>query len=190
MSKVLVICASYRLYSNSEILAAAFKEGAESAGHEVKKFSLRNMLVRPCRACDLCYSNGRPCVIEDDMDQLYDLIAEAEVIVMASPLYYFGFPAQLKAIIDRLYAPDVQAKLSKDTESHIDHNKSCILMMTAASEPADNFAIVRLHYQKIFEQWFRWKNLGTVFASGIVAPGDIVHHPAMEEARRLGASLK
>ena len=190
MSKILVICASYRMYSNSEILAAAFTEGAEGAGHEVKKCRLREMTIRPCKACDLCYKNGRPCIIEDDMDKLYDLIAEADIIAMASPLYYYGFPAQLKAVIDRLYAPDVQAKLSKDTTSHIDHNKSSILMMTAAAEVQENFDIVKQHYRKIFSGWFRWKDLGTIFASGIAAPGDIVNHAAMNEARRLGASLK
>ena len=156
MKKILVICASYRTYSNSEILAASFMEGAKSAGHEVKKFTLRNKLVRPCRACDLCYHNGKPCVIEDDMEELYTEIDWADIVVMASPLYYFGFPAQLKAIIDRLYAFDVQAKLSKNTQSLID----------------------------------RWRNLGTIFVSGIVASGDIVNHPAMEEAKKLGASLK
>ena len=190
MKKILVICASYRTYSNSEILAASFMEGAKSAGHEVKKFTLRNKLVRPCRACDLCYHNGKPCVIEDDMEELYTEIDWADIVVMASPLYYFGFPAQLKAIIDRLYAFDVQAKLSKNTQSLIDHDKSYILIMTAAADRVGIFDLVKQHAHQIFSEWFRWRNLGTIFVSGIVASGDIVNHPAMEEAKKLGASLK
>lgn len=190
MSKVLVIYASPRLYSNGEIFAASFIEGAEKVGHEIDKLHLNEFEIKPCRACDRCYSTGRPCIMTDDMNMLYPRILAADIVVIVSPLYYFGFPAQLKAMIDRLYALDIRGKLSQKSESKMgQYRKGCALLMTAADKNVQVFDIVKQHYQKIFIEWFQWQDLGMLLAGGIIAPGDISDNPILTEARRLGEKI-
>ncbi len=89
---------------NSSILAEQVGLGARQAGAEVQAFELRNMRISPCSACDACQGADTTCVIEDDMAQIYPAVKAADVIVLASSVYWFNFAAQIKLVIDRLYA--------------------------------------------------------------------------------------
>ena len=105
--KILVLTGSPRVGGNSDLLAAAFVEGAKEAGHAVHVFAAGRANIGGCRACNACFSQNRPCVFEDDFSRLDSYLREAEVIVLASPLYWYDFTAQLKAVIDRLSAIEV-----------------------------------------------------------------------------------
>ena len=101
--EILVITGSPRRKGNSDILADAFIEGALQAGHTVKRFDTGRKKIRGCIACDTCFSKGTACSVKDDFQEVAPLIAQADVLVFSSPLYYFSFSAHLKAVIDRLY---------------------------------------------------------------------------------------
>ena len=89
--------------SCSERLADAFIEGASSAGHECVKKTLHTLRhIEPCRACYGCV-RARRCVLQDDMQELYDEFDRADAVVFVSPLYYATIPAQMLAVINRLY---------------------------------------------------------------------------------------
>ena len=103
--KIVVILGSPRKNGNSTALARSFIEGAQKKGVEIETFHLHYMDIKPCDGCDQCIINsGSGCVIQDDMQQIYDAITQADTIVIASPIYWFNLNAQTKLFLDRCYA--------------------------------------------------------------------------------------
>ncbi len=99
--KVLIISSSPRKDGNSELLCKRFMEGAMEAGHSCELVSLREKKLSPCVACDACRKNGGTCVIPDDANEIGEKMLTADVIVLATPVYFFTMSAQLKMLIDR-----------------------------------------------------------------------------------------
>lgn len=113
--KILVIDGSPRVGKNTDQLCDAFMKGAQEAGHEVVKFRVAGKKINGCIHCMQCFKNG-PCSQKDDMIPLYDEIEKADMIVLASPIYFWQITAQTKAVIDRMYALYVAGRFQrKDT---------------------------------------------------------------------------
>lgn len=109
--KILVLNGSPTRDGNTVALVNAFKEGAESKGHEVTVLDVAHKKVNGCLSCNYCHNQGNgKCVQQDDMQQIYPLIQEADMITFASPIYYFTMSAQLEAVIQRFYAINHPAK--------------------------------------------------------------------------------
>ena len=98
--KVLIISASPRKGGNSDILCDQFKKGAEEAGNTVEKVYLQQKKIGPCLACYGCRGTG-VCVQKDDMEELLNKMVEADVLVLATPVYFYSMDGQLKTMIDR-----------------------------------------------------------------------------------------
>ena len=108
--KVLIVSTSIRPGSNSEILANAFADGAKASGNEVEIVSLRDKTIGFCRGCFACQKLGH-CVIKDDANEITEKLLDAEVVVWATPIYYYEMCGQMKTMIDRansLYPRDYQ----------------------------------------------------------------------------------
>ena len=101
--KILILSASLRAGSNSETLANAFADGARAAGHTVEVVSLRGKSIAFCRGCLACQTLGR-CVIDDDAVAITEKMQHADVIVFATPIYYYEMSGQLKTLLDRANA--------------------------------------------------------------------------------------
>lgn len=105
MSRIVVIAGSVRRGGNTEILAKAFADGA-SEHNEVEVISVADLGIRPCTGCNCCYkSEGNSCVQHDDMAKIYEKLKRADTLIVASPVYFYGISAQLKALVDRLHTP-------------------------------------------------------------------------------------
>src|SRR3990167_11108466 len=100
MLRVVGIFGSPRRDGNSDILLNSAIKGAESNGAVVEKIVIRDFQIAPCNSCGGCWEKG-DCIIDDDMQKVYPLLVEADGIVISSPIYFMGVPAQLKAFIDR-----------------------------------------------------------------------------------------
>jgi len=100
--KILAILGSPRAGGNTDILAERVLAGARDVGWETESAALRAMKVRGCVACDSCWRDGKPCIIDDDMTSMYDRIADADVLLFATPVYWYAPTAIMKAFIDRL----------------------------------------------------------------------------------------
>ncbi|MBO4290774.1 MAG: flavodoxin family protein [Lachnospiraceae bacterium] len=101
---ILVLNGSPRRNGNTETHIEAFKRGAEDSGHAVEVISVGHMCIRPCEVCEYCHEGkGRRCRIDDGMIQIYPSLKKADMVVFASPVHYFGFSAQLQAMISRIY---------------------------------------------------------------------------------------
>jgi len=102
--KIVIVESSPRKEGNSSLLAQALADGAREGGAEVEEFALRRLRVGPCVACEACRDAKAGCAVKDDMQAIYAAIRAADAVVFASPIYWFSVNAQLKAVIDRLYA--------------------------------------------------------------------------------------
>lgn len=98
---IYVISSSLRENSNTELMAKYFYKGAEEKGHEVKFLSLKDFNLNFCTGCMMCHDAGK-CSITDDMDSIIDDIKNSDILVFATPVYYYGLSGKLKAFLDRL----------------------------------------------------------------------------------------
>ena len=111
---ILVLNGSPRLNGNTTHMVKAFKKGAEDAGHSVDIENVAHMNIHGCLACEYCRTKEKAvCVQKDDMQKLYQKILEADMLVFASPIYYFTLSAQLQSVIHRTYAIDVPKNIQK-----------------------------------------------------------------------------
>lgn len=104
MKNILILESSPRPNGNSCLLSSEFARGAESAGHHVEKLPVSHKKIGGCLGCNACYRNGGTCVQKDDMEEVRAKMLAADVIVLASPIYFYSMTAQMKATIDRTYA--------------------------------------------------------------------------------------
>ena len=108
--KILILNGSPTPNGNTVALVNAFKDGAESKGHEVNVVNVAHKKVSGCMACNFCKRNNGQCVQKDDMQEIYPQIQDADMIVFASPIYYFIMSAQLESVIHRFYAINAPQK--------------------------------------------------------------------------------
>lgn len=179
MSKnVLIISSSPRRGSNSEALCRAFAEGAECAGHHVELISLREKNISFCRGCLACVQTQR-CVIADDAREIADKMLRADVLVFATPIYYYEMSGQLKTLLDRmnpLYSADYAFR--------------DVYMLTTAAEDDER---VPERAEAGLTGWTdcfpRSRLAGTVFAGGVTGTNEMAGHPALDKARELGRNI-
>ena len=176
---ILVIAGSARKNGNSETLADAFIRGAEESGHSVVKLTLHNKKIAPCLDCRYCYRNAGRCVQRDDMDGVFAALTEAEMVVIASPVYFYGFPAKLKCLFDRLYSP-----LRENLRIG-----SAALLAVCADSGSETFEPMTAMYKAVLK-YFGIEDKGIVTADRVTGKGDIAGNPKLEEAYLLGRSLK
>ena len=175
--KIVVIAGSPHKAGTSALLADKFIEGAESKGHECFRFNAAFEDTHPCLGCDHCGMNG-PCVYNDAIStKLMPKMLEADMIVLATPLYYFGMSAQIKTVIDRFYSRTGSL-----------HNKKSILMATAWD--SNNWTMEALvHHYETLVKYMQWKDCGKILAVGCGTRSMIERSEFPEQAYKLGASI-
>ncbi len=172
--KILVITGSPRKNGNSNTLAEHFIKGAQEAGHEVVRFDAAFKEVHPCIGCNRCGMNG-PCVFKDDFEFIRKHIVDADLVAFATPMYYFGISAQIKAVIDRFYAINGQIHVPK----------KAVLMMTYANTAASEAKPIISHYEVLLN-YLGWTDAGQIIAPGVWPAGAINHTDYPEQAYLLG----
>lgn len=176
--KVLILSASPRKEGNSDILCDQFLLGAKEAGNQVEKIFLRDKQINYCLACDGCKRNDGFCVQKDDMAEILEKMIAADVIVMATPVYFYTMSAQLKTLIDRTVPG--YTKIS---------NKDFYFIVTAAdeSQPALERTVESL---RGFTSCLDDANeKGVVYGTGVWKKGEIKGSPAMQQAYAFGKAV-
>lgn len=177
--KVTMLTGSPHKAGTTCLLADEFFLGAKAAGHDVVLFETAHLDIRPCSACDYCRGSGGECLRKDDMRAIYPHLKETDVLVLVTPLYYYGMTAQLKSAIDRFYAIN-DFILSKGKK----------LVLLAACEDDDKAAYDALDASiKALCDYLKLEMLGEVkaYACGTREAIAATDYPA--QARKLGASL-
>ena len=176
--KALVISASPRNGGNSDLLCDALIRGAQEAGKLTEKISLRDKNLHPCNACEICLDNGGICAQEDDMAEILATIIAADVIVMATPVYFYSMSAQIKMLIDRTYARYMEIR-----------NKDFYFIVTAADSNRQALEIAIDGLRGFTRCLSGAKEKGVLFGTGVWKAGEVVHKPIMQQAYDVGRSL-
>ena len=176
---ILILAGSPRKGGNTELLVEAFVKGA-SQKHHVEVVSVHDYKVNPCMGCNACFRNkSNSCVQKDDMPLIYEKMAVADMLVIASPVYFYGLSAQLKAVIDRFHNP------IRDT-FHI--KKTALLLVGAASLP-ELFDGILAQY-RLCLNFFKLEDAGRVLVRGVKDKGDIQNTEAIQKANELGLNIR
>ena len=176
--KVFVISTSPRKGGNSDTMADAFVRGAREAGNDVEKVALYDKTIGFCRGCLACQSTQR-CVIHDDADIIARKMLTADVLVFATPIYYYGMCGQMKTMLDRanpLFPADYQFR-------------DIYLLAAAAEEDEHTVDGAVTGLQGWIECFEKARLAGTVFAGGVTSVGEIQGHPALQKAYEMGKNV-
>ncbi len=171
---VLVISSTPRAGGNSDLLCHAFAAGARETGATVEEVALRDLAIAPCRACYGCWTTQR-CVLSDDMPALLDKIAAADVLCVASPVYFALPCAQVKIMIDRLL-PLWQGLGGKDVHLIVTGHDGRAGLARAAED-------LRAVFENLGD-----RVRGIIWGEHVWQKGEVADTPAMAEARRAGAA--
>ncbi len=178
MKKVLILEGSPRRNGNSAILSDEFARGAEEAGCSVEKVRVCGKKIAGCLGCNGCYRNGGACVQKDDMVEVREKMLAADVIVLASPIYFYSMTAQMKAVIDRSYAFYPQLA-----------GKTFYFIITCAATDASYTETMLASLRGFTSCVPDAKEGGVVLGIGAMEAGEIRSSAAMEEAYRLGRGV-
>ena len=163
--------------STSKYLAQKFSEGAKSAGHEVFTFDAAREETNPCQGCDHCGMDG-DCIFRDAIsEKLMPKMLDADLLVLVTPLYYFGMSAQLKTVVDRFYSRT--GKL---------HGKKSIFMATAWNTADWTFTALKSHYETLV-RYMEWQDVGQVWATGCGYRSAVENSEFGDMAYKIGAAL-
>ena len=179
--KIMILNGSPRKKGNTAALIESFTKGAEDSGNTVTEFFLDGMNIHGCKGC---FGGGKnpdsPCVQKDDMDKIYPIYKEADIVVLASPLYYWTISGQLKAAFDRLFAV---AECDPDYQNP---RKESVLLMAAEGYEFEE----TLYWYDRLEEHLGWKSIGKVLCGGVMAVGDIAGKAELQQAYELGKSIQ
>ena len=174
----MVLVGSMRKEENIDLLAKAFVDGA-SKKNDVEIISVTEYKVNPCIGCNSCFERkDNSCFQKDDMEIIYRKLAKADMIVIASPVYFYGISSKLKAIVDRLHTP---------LRNTFRIKKLGLLLVAAATLPTV-FDAIEIQYKLVLD-FFKLEDAGRVLVRGVKDKGDIKGNKALEEAYKLGMSI-
>lgn len=176
--KAVVLNGSPRRGGNTDMLVEAFVKGA-SEQNDVVVFRVADMGIAPCIGCERCSrSEGRACVIDDDMQRVYEAVRDADILVLATPVYFYGMSSQLKKAVDRFHAP---------MRDGFGIRYAALLSVGAATIP-DLFHPMLMQYRMALRFFGIW-DLGCVLVNGVRGKGDIAGDPALDRALELGRAV-
>ncbi|MCI8589665.1 MAG: flavodoxin family protein [Clostridiales bacterium] len=175
---ILIISSSLRKGSNSEALADEFLKGAKEAGHHAEKISLAGKTINFCKGCLAC-NKTLICVMDDDSREIVEKMLNADVLVFATPVYYYSVCGQLKTLLDRanpLFSSDYQFR-------------AVYLLATAAEDAPETVHGTKTTVQGWVDCFEKAEFKKTIFAGGVSDAGDINGHTALKEAYETGINL-
>ena len=173
--KIVVISTSLRANSNSEALAKEFVKGAEAAGHEVEYISLKGKNIAFCIGCLACQSKGQ-CIFNDDALPISEAVLNADVVVWATPIYYYEMAGQMKVLIDRM-----NSMYPKDYKF-----REVYFLSTAADDGSYTPERALAGLTGWIDCFEKAKLAGSLFCGGVNAAGEISNSNKLQEAYDLG----
>ena len=178
-ANITVLTGSPRIGGNTDLLADAFVRGAEEAGHTVTVYHTARRTIAGCTDCKYCFGHSGECRIRDDMQEIYTALRQPGLLILASPVYWYGLTGQLKAAMDRLFA---------GARNPFPITGIGLLLTAGSSDPRDAAPVIA-HFETVAGR-MGWENIGLVTAFGVRAPGEIAAHPSLQSAYEFGKSIR
>lgn len=179
MKKVVILSGSPRKGGNSDLLCDEFMRGAVEVGNDVEKIRVTEKNIGYCTACYYCRDNKGVCAKKDDMAAILEKIIRADIIVMASPVYFYSVDAQMKALIDRSVARWLEIK-----------NKEFYYIATAAEDGEQAMERTIECFRGFADCFAGSKEIGVIYGGGVYEKGKITGTKAMSQAYKAGLSIK
>ncbi|MDD2293853.1 MAG: flavodoxin family protein [Bacteroidales bacterium] len=179
MSKnILILSSSPRRGGNSDLLCDAFLRGAQESGNRVEKIFLADKKINYCNGCDICSHTGKPCPQKDDAAEVIDKMTRADVLVLATPVYFYAMSAQLKTLIDRCCGRYAEMG-----------DKNFYLLASAAEEGGELAQHVFDNIQGFLDCLDNPVVKGKLLCGGVWHKGEIKGNQALKEAYEMGMSV-
>jgi len=175
---VLVLSASPRKGGNSDLLCDQFMKGATEAGNHAEKIFVQEKKINFCRGCLACQKNGGECVQDDDMAEILEKMIRADVLVLATPVYFYNMDAQMKVLIDRT--------CSRYTEIS---NKKMYLIATSTDTGPNAMDGTINGFKAALSCYPDVEVAGIICGTGVTNVGDIKGKPEMARAYDMGKSV-
>jgi multimeric flavodoxin WrbA len=177
MKNVLIISSSPRKNGNSQMLCEEFKRGAEEKGNSVELIRLSEKKIGYCRACNYCVKNNGICVLKDDMADVLKIFINADVLVLATPVYFYGICAQMKTFIDRTY-PIWQ---------HLGEKEIYYIVSAGLDESIIKRSLGDL--DGFVEHFDKYEIMGRIYATDVMDAGKVFGTPVMDMAYQMGYNV-
>jgi multimeric flavodoxin WrbA len=182
--KIVAVLGSPRPRGNSAGLAQKFLDSAHSLGADTKAYLLNQLDFQGCQGCRTCKTKSQACILEDDLAQVLQDLKQADVVVLASPVYFGDLSGQMKCFFDRTYS-----YFNPDFTSRVPPGKKAVMVLVQANPELSEFADIFTRY----ERWLKLYGFDPVYllrAVGVREPGDIDRQPAvLEQAAALAREL-
>ena len=175
--RVLILSSSPRKNGNSDTLCHNFASGAKDSGNEVVEIFINDKNINYCKACAYCEKHNGVCTIKDDMVDIIKEIFASDVIVFASPVYFYSLSGQMKTFIDRLV-----------TAYRLITNKE-VYYIFAAGDKNPNFKIIELCMRGLVSCFAGSKVMGMIQAGGVRKKGEVSYTEYLNEAYKMGAEV-
>lgn len=176
--KVLVLSASPRKGGNSDLLCDQFMRGAREAGHQAEKIHVHDRNIKFCLGCMSCQKNGGKCVQKDDMTEILPKMVRADVLVLATPIYFYSVNAQLKVLIDRTCPQYTSIS-----------NKKAYFIATCADDRKESMDAAIATFRGFLDCLDNVEEAGIICATGVTAVGDIKGKSEMARAFEMGKAV-
>jgi multimeric flavodoxin WrbA len=187
--KVLGILGSPRKGGNTELLLEEALKGAEAEGAEVERLRITDYNIIPCKECLACYKDGN-CIILDDMAKIYPKLLEAEILLLASPIFFYGVTAWAKALIDRCQALWSRKYQLKDPSYGKEGRKRKGFFISVGGTKGQKTFEGAILTAKYFFDVLNADYAGELVLREVDAKGDVLKHPeALQQAFEAGRKL-
>ena len=178
MKKILILSGSPRKGGNSDLLCDEFMRGAIDGGNQVEKIRVAEKKIGYCHACYYCRDHGGECAFKDDMAEVLQKMIDADVLVLASPVYFYSIDAQLKAVIDRTVARWLEVK-----------NKEFYYIVTCVDEEKESQERTIECFRGYADCVEGAVEKGIIYGTGVYKKGEIKDNSAFREAYEMGLTV-
>ena len=183
MKKIVIISSSPRRKGNSQVLCEQFAKGALENGNEVEIINLNDYTIAPCLACEYCRNHDQQCVRKDDAALIIEKMIQADVWVLASPVYFYGVSAQMKLLIDRFFAREYTIRESEK-------RKEVYYIITSGAPHKEDVQVVIDSLRGFIKVLRTIDEKGIVEGMGAFKLKDVYEHPSFKQAYDMAKSIK
>lgn len=187
--KIVSVLGSPRMRSNSSTIAKRFCITAQKLGAEVKTFTLNDLHFRGCQGCMACKTKLDRCALEDDLTEVLEAVHETDILILASPVYYWDISAQMKAFIDRTFSFFVPDFMTNPQKSRLAPGKKLVFILSQGNSDKNSFTDIFPKFDSFFRA-YGFNDTRLIRAFGVAAPGEVENHKeVMDLAEKTAAEI-
>lgn len=184
--KIVSILGSPRKNANSSIIAECFCTAARKLGAEIKTFKLNDLNFRGCQGCMACKTKLDKCAVKDDLTEVLEAVRETDILVLASPVYYWDVSAQMKAFLDRTFSYFVPDFITNPQKSRLRPGKKLVFILAQNSPDKNAFTDIFQRFDYFFRA-YGFVDTRQIRAFGVGGPKEAASHADVMEAAEKAA---